>query len=488
MNIRLSLKTKMTGTFAVLVIFSCLILTVLSYANSKKMSKELTHHTLTMKMKGDISAAKQYVEKYLGSINPSENGLVDENGNLIEGNFEMVDTIQKDLGVVATIFAKEKNDFRRITTNIMKPDGTRAVGTFLGESSAAYNPVMNKELFVGEAVILEKSYLTAYDPILDKNGALIGILFVGIPRDIVNAIANGHVSSMLTQSIIAFLIVLAISITAALWFSVSLSRKVTQCGQDLQNEAQQVNGAASQLSNSSNSLAEGSTEQAASLEETSSSLEEMATMTKNSAQNALEANTLAEKARDAAVTGTESMQTMVAAIHEIQSSANETAKIVKVIDEIAFQTNLLALNAAVEAARAGEAGKGFAVVAEEVRNLAKRSAEAAKNTTELINTSVANASNGVKLSEGVNSIFSDIVEAISKTSQIMSHIAEANEEQAEGIEQVNVAVSQIDIVTQRNAAGAEESASAAAELTAYADSMLKSVAQLQAIITGGNKA
>lgn len=488
MKTKFSLKIKMISIFAVLIAFSCLILTVLSYANSKKMAKELTQHTLIMKMNGDINAAKQYVQKYLGSINPSDNGLIDDDGNPIEGNFEMVDTIQKDLGVVATIFAKEKNDFRRITTNITKPDGTRAVGTFLGDSSAAYKPIMDKKLFIGEAVILEKSYLTAYDPILDKNGALIGILFVGIPRDEVNAIANGYASSLLTQSSIAFLIVLAISIAATVWFAVSLSRKITQCGRTLHDGAQQVNGAASQLSNSSNSLAEGSTEQAASLEETSSSLEEMATMTKNNAQNALEANTLAEKARDAAVTGTESMQTMVSAIHEIQSSANETANIVKVIDEIAFQTNLLALNAAVEAARAGEAGKGFAVVAEEVRNLAKRSAEAAKNTTELINASVANASNGVKLSEEVHSIFSDIVDAISKTTQIMSHIAGANEEQAEGIEQINVAVSQIDIVTQRNAAGAEESASAAAELTSHADSMLKSVAQLQAIITGGNKA
>lgn len=484
MKKHMSLKMKMVSIFISLIILNSLFITGMSYLSSGKMAKELIQHTLTMKMDGDINAAKLYVQKYLGSINASEKGLTDESGNPLEGNFEMVDSIQKDLGVVATIFVKEKDDFRRITTNIMKPDGSRAVGTFLGESSAAYQPIMKKKLFIGNAVILGKQYLTAYDPILDEAGELLGILFVGISQDEVNKIEHAHSRALLSQGAVAFLVILAISIAATVWFAFSLSKSIARCEKNLEDGAQEVNSAALQLSESSHALAEGSTEQAASLEQTASTLEEMSSMTRNNADNANEANALAEKARIAATTGVESMQTMVSAIHEIESSAKETANIVKVIDEIAFQTNLLALNAAVEAARAGEAGKGFAVVAEEVRNLAKRSAEAAKNTTELIDASVANTENGVRLSKDVQAIFSNIVDEISKTTQIMSHIAGASEEQAEGIEQVNVAVSQIDIVTQRNAAGAEESASASAELIAQAGSMQKSIRELLSLLTG----
>jgi len=285
---------------------------------------------------------------------------------------------------------------------------------------------------------------------------------------------------MLTMAVsgIVLGIVLAIGIT------LSIIRPIKRIIDALTSGSEQVAAASGQVSAASQSLAEGATEQAAGLEETSSSLEEMSSMTKQNADNAQQANTLAAEARKAANTGAESMGRMNQAIQEIQKSSDETSKIIKVIDEIAFQTNLLALNAAVEAARAGEAGKGFAVVAEEVRNLAMRSAEAAKNTSNMIEESVKNASNGVDIANEVGKVLDEIVQSVGKTTDLVSEIAAASQEQAQGIDQVNTAIAQMDKVTQQNAANAEESASASEELSSQAESMNDIVADLVALAGG----
>ena len=235
--------------------------------------------------------------------------------------------------------------------------------------------------------------------------------------------------------------------------------------------AMQVNSASSQIAEGSQSLAQGASEQASSLEEISASLEELTAMTNQNADNATQANTLAQDAQGVAAKGTDAMGRMSDAIKLIQTSADQTSKIVKTIDEIAFQTNLLALNAAVEAARAGDAGKGFAVVAEEVRSLAARSAEAAKNTADLIEESGKNAEGGVRISEEVSSALSEIVDSSEKVGSLIGEIAAASKEQASGISQINEGVAQMDSVTQRNAANAEESAAAAEELTAQAQGL-----------------
>jgi methyl-accepting chemotaxis protein len=208
----------------------------------------------------------------------------------------------------------------------------------------------------------------------------------------------------------------------------------------------------------------------------------MSSMTKRNSDNARRANELAKEARTSADKGVQDMQTMAASMDAIKSSSDDIAKIIKTIDEIAFQTNILALNAAVEAARAGEAGMGFAVVADEVRNLAQRCAQAAKETAGKIEGAIVKTGQGVDITSKVALALNEIVAKVRQVDDLVTEVAGASGEQTNGIAQINVAVGQMDKVTQSNAATAEESAAAAEELNAQAEVMKRSVAELLQIV------
>jgi methyl-accepting chemotaxis protein len=266
----------------------------------------------------------------------------------------------------------------------------------------------------------------------------------------------------------------------------AINRALRRTARRMGRGADQVAAASDQVSGASQSLAQGAGEQASSLEETSASLEQMASMTQQNADNAGQADGLMKEAGQVVAGANRSMGELQEAMAKITADSEEMAKIIKSIDEIAFQTNLLALNAAVEAARAGEAGAGFAVVADEVRNLAMRAAEAARNTSQLIESSIAGIRQGSELASATGESFGQVAESTARVGELVAEIAAASSEQAQGIQQVNQAAGEMDKVTQQVAANAEESAAAAEELSAQAQQMQGMVGELRRLVEGAD--
>lgn len=295
---------------------------------------------------------------------------------------------------------------------------------------------------------------------------------------------NQRASFVKTLFLAVGLLAALIAVSLALMLARSITRPIKRITEGLLEGTKQVAAASCQVTSSSQEVAGGASRQAASIEETASSLEEMSSMTRQNAANAGEADALMKDANQVFDSASDSMGRLNTSMTEISGASEDTFKIIKTIDEIAFQTNLLALNAAVEAARAGEAGAGFAVVADEVRNLAMRAAEAAKNTSDLIEGTVMKVQAGSKLVTVTNEAFGKVAKSSSKVGKLVEEISAASNEQARGIEQVNMAMADIDKVTQQFAANTEESASVSDEMNAMTDTMKNFVKELATLIEG----
>ncbi|MDP3858378.1 MAG: methyl-accepting chemotaxis protein [Stagnimonas sp.] len=255
--------------------------------------------------------------------------------------------------------------------------------------------------------------------------------------------------------------------------------QLTQIITQIKQATETINTAAKEITAGNSDLSARTESQAASLEETASSMEELTSTVKQNAENAKQANQLAIGASSIAVQGGKVVSEVVTTMSAINESSKKIVDIISVIDGIAFQTNILALNAAVEAARAGEQGRGFAVVAAEVRSLAQRSAGAAKEIKGLISDSVEKVGNGSKLVEQAGKTMDEIVSSVKRVTDIMSEITAASQEQSQGIEQVNQTITQMDEVTQQNAALVEEATASARSLEEQAGGLSHSVSQFR---------
>lgn len=298
-----------------------------------------------------------------------------------------------------------------------------------------------------------------------------------IEKEVMNNVKNSKKVSLILSFAVSILAIM-ISFFIAKYITKSLKTAI----EGLKNTSESLNSSGEEVAEASLSLAKGASAQAAAIEQSAATLEEIASMVKRNATNTTDVHSLMEETVTVVKEAERAMEDLVNAVRKATETSKSITSVIKTIDEIAFQTNILALNAAVEAARAGEAGAGFAVVADEVRRLAVRAGSAAKDTESMLKDAEENLEKVLGLTDATFESFKTVKDKAEKVGRLLSEITVASNEQAEGVEQLNKGISELENLTQQNAASAEETASVSEALKEQAKELLEVVAGLEAML------
>lgn len=465
--------------------------------------KSIAMHDILMKIRSDNGLGLGLINaKYPGQWSVTDNHLT-KGGRRLEDDYQIVDNIKHRTGSLATIFLYDT----RILTNVVKEDGTRAVGT--KAAPEVINRVLNEgKAYSGEANILGRKCETMYIPLRNSSGKVIGMWFTGVNKEtVLNQIRQINWTLYI---IMIFIIIIAIVIANMFTNSVlkslpslmhhfqsaaqgDLTVKASVLSQDeigqisiafnnmltqqqsilekIKSTANSFGTAANELNQGNQDLSQRTQEQAATLEEVASTIQLNASSLEQIAANSSQASDISQITLGNVKAGKTAVKETEDAMEEITNSSRKIAEIIRVVNDIAFQTNLLALNAAVEAARAGEQGRGFAVVAAEVRNLAQRVTESSKEIEKLIQESVDKIEKGNLSVRNSSKILEQIVENTNRASDIVQEITAAVKEQSFSANQIQTSIEQLNQVTQQNAAMVEEITASTVSLNDQAEEL-----------------
>ncbi len=449
------------------------------FKNLKKISKKTSDVI-------ESTVAMAYIEE--GEVRSEYNTLMTANKSIIALTSELYLSLNEDLLLnnnekvflktyeqTINTLQKEAKNIAFLVKTLKEPiyeEYSRHVSEFIPDAKKILNHIYKHWQ---ENVQLVSQLNNVRTKILKSSDKLLNQLVSDLQRARKNS---------LTMNMVLVGLTLVILIVVAVFLGRSITGPINSVAHRMRDGADEIEMAVEQVAESSQTLAEGASRQAASLEEISSSLEEMSSMTQQNAENASQANAMMMETTQVVGRADKSMDELTRAMNMISEASEETSKIIKTIDEIAFQTNLLALNAAVEAARAGEAGAGFAVVADEVRSLAMRAAEAAKNTADLIESTLVKVREGSALAEETGKAFSDVTQMSEKVASLIAEISTASREQAEGVSQISKAIQEIGDVVQTTAANSEESASASQAMKEHVKQIKQLVTELLSLVYG----
>lgn len=397
----------------------------------------------------------------------------------LSGDDALVDRIKSLTGAATTLFAHDK----RVATTVTRKDGSRAVG-----SAAA--PEVSKTVltegrdFQGSAVVVDEPYLTAYTPLRDERGKVVGMFFVGVPRKHLDADVGS-----LTLQFNALLVGLLLVVGGVLWWVTHrFVGPLDQASQVLRGSADEMATDSEKLSSESRAATSRASQQRASLEQAAAVAEAVRSHAHRDAESLSELQTLAVEAQSAAVTSHDEVSRLHESVDAIKAASNAIGPIIKEIESIAMQTNLLALNAAVEAARAGEAGRGFAVVAEEVRSLAGKAANAARASTEHLGETARRSVEAADLAAKADESLMRIDVSVASITDKVEGVAKSASEQAKSASELTSSVGSLGASVHDNELAAHSEAEAAAHLASKTGTLRELAVDLHALVTGSRAA
>lgn len=401
--------------------------------------------------------------------------VLSKGDHVLSGDDAVVDHIKALTGAATTLFAHDK----RVTTTVTRKDGSRAVGTTAAREVSKTVLAEGHE-FQGGAMVVDEPYLTAYSPLRDGRGRVIGMFFVGVPRKHLDA----DVAS-LTFRFNALLVGLLLVVGGVFWWVTHrFVGPLDQVSQVLRSSADEMATDSAKLSNESHTATSRATQQRASLEQAAAIAEAVRSHAHRDAEALGELQKLAVEAQSAAVSSHDEVSQLHESVDAIKAASSAIGPIIKEIESIAMQTNLLALNAAVEAARAGEAGRGFAVVAEEVRSLAGKAANAARASTEHLGETARRSVEAAELAAKADESLMRIDVSVASITDRIEGVAKSASEQAKSASELSSSVGSLGASVQDNEVAAHSEAEAAEHLAAKTGTLRELAVGLHELVTG----